>query len=60
MRDPDLETLLEARGWQTPAARDLTLWLVTLTTPTLVLRPWWAARVAYAALTGRRKAPHRG
>lgn len=54
----ELDELLAADTWHKPAARELTLWLVTLTAPAAVWwRPAWAAQVAYAALRRRRKVP---
>lgn len=56
--DSDLEALLAADTWRKPAARDLTLWLVTLTAPARVwCRPAWMLQVAYAALRRQRKVP---
>jgi hypothetical protein len=56
MPDPDLEALVDSETWQKPAARDLTLWLVALAAPAgLLLRPAWAAAVAWQALTRRKR-----
>ena len=57
MRD-DLEHIAESEAWRKPAARELALWLVALTAPAgILLRPAWAAQVAYYALTRRKRAP---
>jgi hypothetical protein len=53
---PDRAPLDQLPVWHTPAARDLALWLVALTAPALLFRPFWAVRVAWVALVGR-KAP---
>ena len=51
-----LEAILGSDAWEKPAARELALWLETLTAPSRVLwRPAWAAQVAYAALRRRRR-----
>lgn len=51
---PDPEHVLEHQAWKRPAARQLALAMVTLCAPAgVLLRPVWAAQVAYAALTGR-------
>lgn len=58
MREVDLEALADDPAWHNPAARELALWLVVLAAPAHVLaRGVWAARVAVAAVTKRRRYP---